>query len=419
LFSASLMTRVGFDADRLDDEFDTAASEVFRPEQTNISGLPSTWFGFLWQNEPRLLALSGVAQLSWSSFIMTGAYYFVNEMIANREETTGLGLCFLYLGSIIIIVLSYQCKELWVGQMGANVKKVLAARVAEHALLHGPLSAGDKSLALVLASQDAHSICEGAKNVWQLPAAISEGTVITALVIWRTTSLTGAITSGVLIAGFSFLFSMSWLMNKLKHDVTEIQDKQASLFGEVLANMRSFRYYGWDSYFLKRLHGMTDALIPAQQKLVIMKAVNSCLVIAFPLFPAIALFVASYYDTGKGPTVPFQALVLSLLNTFRCTPHYNCCTQLHRSPWLKVPAVELALFSASSVFRQQLLRPPHCIPRQLRPNRLSVNFCSARGRRNYKPACWSPRQRFEGVACSARKSGDSSRTSEIVQKHNT
>jgi len=419
LFSASLMKRVGFDADRLDDEFDTAASEVFRPVKTNNSGLPSTWFGFLWQNEPRLLALSGVAQLSWSSFIMTGAYYFVNEMIANRDETTGLGLCFLYLGSIIIIVLSYQCKELWVGQMGANVKKVLAARVAEHALLHGPLSAGDKSLALVLASQDAHSICEGAKNVWQLPAAISEGTVITALIIWRTTSLTGAITSGVLIAGFSFLFSMSWLMNKLKHDVTEIQDKQASLFGEVLANMRSFRYYGWDSYFLKRLHGMTDALIPAQQKLVIMKAVNSCLVIAFPLFPAIALFVASYYDTGKGPTVPFQALVLSLLNTFRCTPHYNCCTQLHRSPWLKVPAVELALFSASSVFRQQLLRPPHCIPRQLRPNRLSVNFCSARGRRNYKPACWSPRQRFEGVACSARKSGDSSRTSEIVQKHNT
>jgi hypothetical protein len=110
---------------------------------------------------------------------------------------------------------------------------------------------------------------------------------------------------------------MSWQMNRLKHDVSKIQDKQASLFSEVLANIRSFRYYGWDSYFLKRLHLMTDELIPAQQKLVIMKAVNSCLVIAFPMIPATALFVSSYYDTGKGPTIPFQALALSLLNTFR------------------------------------------------------------------------------------------------------
>lgn len=326
------MHRVTADAAGLDKAFDESKKTRSSDDQEeDKSGLPATWFGFLWEHDPVLLALSGIAQLLWSSFIILGAYYFVNQMNRNRDKTKGLELCFLYLGTIVVIVLAYQFKELWVGRMGANVKKVLSARVAEHALLYGSVNAGDRSLALVLASQDSHNICVGAKNVWQLPAAIAEGIVITALVIYTTGNeygadvggLTGGITAGILIGGFVFLFFMSWKMNSLKRDVSQIQDKQASLFSEVLANIRSFRYYGWDSYFLKRLHAMTDALIPAQQKLVVMKALNSCLVIAFPVIPATVLFVSSYYRTGKGPTIAYQGLVLSLLNTFRCSCH-NC-----------------------------------------------------------------------------------------------
>ena len=59
------------------------------------SDLPATWFGFLWKNEPLLLALSGFAQLFWSSFIILGAYYFVSEMNRNRDQQRGLELCFL------------------------------------------------------------------------------------------------------------------------------------------------------------------------------------------------------------------------------------------------------------------------------------------------------------------------------------
>ena len=364
--------RVAIDTARLEVAFEEANEARSADEKDgDKSGLPATWFGFLWENDPALLALSGVAQLLWSSFIILGAYYFVNEMNRNRDKTRGLELCFLYLGTIIVIVLAYQFKELWVGRMGANIKKVLSARVAEHALLHGSVHAGDRSLALVLASQDSHNICVGAKNVWQLPAAISEGIVITALVIFTTSreygadvgGLTGGITAGILIGGFVFLFGMSWKMNNLKHDLSQIQDKQASLFSEVLANIRSFRYYGWDAYFLKRLHEMTDALIPSQGKLVVMKALNSCLVIAFPVIPATVLFVSSYYRTGKGPSIAFQGLVLSLLNTFRCAPR-NRFTYPCSLPD-KVPAVESALFSSGSVLCQQLLPTPQGIPRQI------------------------------------------------------
>lgn len=300
------------------------------------SDLPAAWFGFLWKNEPLLLALSGFAQLFWSSFIILGAYYFVSEMNRNRDQQRGLELCFLYLGTILVIVLSYQFKELWVGKMGASIKKVMSARVAEHALLHADVSAAEKSLALVLASQDSHNICEGAKNVWQLPAALSEGTVITALVINTAGALAGGVTAGILVAGFVFLFAMSRKMNALKHDVSQIQDKQASLFCEVLANIRSFRFYGWDAFFLEKLDRMTDELVPAQRKLVLMKAVNSALVIAFPVIPATVIFVISYYETGVGPTLQFQALVLSLLNTFRYVL-YSLVISAHFEPQFRYP----------------------------------------------------------------------------------
>lgn len=282
--------------------------------------LPLSWFGYLRQNEPVLLAASAFSQLVWSSCIITGAYYFVNEMNRNRDTEKGLLLCLGYLATIVSIVVSHQYKELWTGQLGASIKARLAARVAEHALMRGPASASDKSLALVLASQDSHNICEGAKNVWQLPAAIFEGITITALVIYTAGALAGGITAGLLVAGFVFLFYMSWIMNKLKQDVSLVHDKQVSLFCEVLANIRSFRYYGWDAFFLGRMHSMIDSLVPAQQKLVLLKSANSALVIAFPCIPATAVFLISYYQTNAPPSIQFQAVVLSLLNTFRYSP---------------------------------------------------------------------------------------------------
>ena len=238
--------RVSQDAMQLEEELDRAGKDVPGTTTVDKSGLPTTWFGYLWKIEPKLFLASAFMQLAWSSCTILAAYYFVNEMTANRNSKTfnqqrGLELCFGYLGTITAIAVTFQLKNLWVGQMGANMKSRLSARVAEHALLRGSTSSADKSLALVLASQDAHNICEGAKCVWQLPAAISEGIVIVALVIWRSGSISGGITAGLLIGGFIALFSMSLYMTALKKELSVVQDKQVSLFYEVLANIRPFR----------------------------------------------------------------------------------------------------------------------------------------------------------------------------------
>ena len=327
---------------QLEEELDRAGKDVPGTTTVDKSGLPTTWFGYLWKIEPKLFLASAFVQLAWSSCTILAAYYFVNEMTANRNSKTfnqqrGLELCLGYLGTITAIAITYQLKNLWVGQMGANIKSRLSARVAEHALLRGSTSSADKSLALVLASQDAHNICEGAKCVWQLPAAIAEGIVIVALVIWRAGSISGGITAGLLIAGFIALFSMSLYMTALKQELSVVQDKQVSLFYEVLANIRPFRFYGWDRFFLNRLNTLTDALIPIQNKILILKALNVTTVVCFPCVTSFILFLVIFYTTGTMSTPTNTSTLLSLLNTFRY-------------PLLNLPASLRAISSANNSY---------------------------------------------------------------------
>jgi hypothetical protein len=189
----------------------------------------------------------------------------------------------------------------------ANIKSRLSARVAEHALLRGSASAADKSTALVLASQDAHNFCQGAKCVWQLPAALSEGIVIVSLVINASGPLSGGIAAGLLIAGFLALFAMLLKMASLKRELNIEQDKQVSLFYEVLANIRSFRFYGWDLFFLNKLNILTDALIPIQNKILVLKALNVTTVVCFPCVCSLIVFIVRYYETGSFSSTTFQA----------------------------------------------------------------------------------------------------------------
>jgi len=334
--------RVSQDTMQLEEELDRAGKDVLGTPTVDKSGLPKTWFGYLWKIEPKLFLASAFMQLAWSSCTILAAYYFVNEMTANRnsqkfDQQRGLELCFGYLGTITAIAVAFQLKNLWVGQMGANMKSRLSARVAEHALLRGSTSSADKSLALVLASQDAHNICEGAKCVWQLPAAIGEGIVIVALVIWRSGSISGGIAAGLLIGGFIALFSMSLYMTALKKELSVVQDRQVSLFYEVLANIRPFRFYGWDRFFLNRLNEMTHALIPIQNKILILKALNVTTVICFPCVASFIVFLVIFYTTGSMSTPTNSITLLSLLNTFRY-------------PLLNLPASLRAISSANNSY---------------------------------------------------------------------
>lgn len=334
-----MASRVNIDARSFDDDFDRASRHGV--QSASKHGLPSSWFLYIWRHEPKLFILSALMQFAWSACTITAAYYFVNEMTKNLDPVRGLELCFGYLGTIIAISVTYQLKSLWVNKMGASIKNRLAAKVAEHALVRASTSAADKSAALVLASQDAHNICEGVKCVWQLPAAISEGAVIIALVIHTSGSLAGGIAAALLVVGFVALFSMSLRMTSLKKELNMVQDKQVSMFYEVLANIRPFRLYGWDKFFLSRLDKLTEALIPVQNKVMVLKALNVSTVIIFPVVSSLIVFIVRFYETGSFSDNVFQGTVLSLLNTFRY-------------PLLNLPASLRSISSANDSYRRVL-----------------------------------------------------------------
>ena len=106
----------------------SAMSRLLEPERDsqahqkqNSVRLPSSWIGYLWQHEPLLLAASAFMQLAWSSCMILGAYYFVNEMVQNKDQDEGLLLCLNYLATSIAIVIAYQYKELWAARMGIHI----------------------------------------------------------------------------------------------------------------------------------------------------------------------------------------------------------------------------------------------------------------------------------------------------------
>ena len=228
--------------------------------------LPEWWVAYLWQSERKLFVLSGLCKVVWGACSLASAFYFVQSLIAASDLNTGIGICFGYLAVSILLSLSSQFLGLFSGQMGSRAKARLAALVAEHALLHAVTSQSSQSLALTLASSDAHMVFDGALAFHFLWAAPVEAIVINGLLISLAKD-SGWIASGIVVVTVVVLYAVSMIMTRIRGRFNIIQAKQVSLFFEVLQNMRPFRFYGWDSFFLDRLHKLTDQMVPMLMRL--------------------------------------------------------------------------------------------------------------------------------------------------------
>jgi len=204
--------------------------------------LPEWWVAYLWQSERKLFVLSGLCKVVWGACSLASAFYFVQSLIAASNLNLGIGICFGYLAVSILLSLSSQFLGLFSGQMGSRAKARLAALVAEHALLHAVTSQSSQSLALTLASSDAHMVFDGALAFHFLWAAPVEAIVINGLLISLAKD-SGWIASGIVVVTVVVLYAVSMVMTRIRGRFNIIQAKQLSLFFEVLQNMRPFRFY--------------------------------------------------------------------------------------------------------------------------------------------------------------------------------
>jgi ABC-type transport system involved in cytochrome bd biosynthesis fused ATPase/permease subunit len=97
------------------------------------------------------------------------------------------------------------------------------------------------------------------------------------------------------------LVAMSFIsvgLVKARKAVSEVEAKQTSLFCEVLENIRTLRFYGWDTFMLQKLHAMTDAMEPLRRKLIILKMLN--IGTSFLVTPMMSLVLLSAYAATTG-----------------------------------------------------------------------------------------------------------------------
>jgi ABC-type multidrug transport system fused ATPase/permease subunit len=283
--------------------------------QAELRLLPKWWVAYLLRSEGKLFLLSALCKLLWSASALSCAYYFVQTLVGTRDVTFGVYMCFAYLAVMIALSFFAQYLGYLSGQLGSRVKARLAALVAQHALLHAAATERNQSLALTLASSDAHLVFDGAVMFHYLWGAPVEAAAIFALLVDFSRD-GGLICAGVASVTILILYILSAIMTRIRGRFNAIQSEQVTMFFEVLQNVRSFRFYGWDTLFLHKLNKLTNQMEKFLMRLALFKSLNLILVSALSQLLCIVMFGTLSKQMGAlTPKLAFTAL--SLFNTLR------------------------------------------------------------------------------------------------------
>ena len=271
------------------------------------SELPSSWVRYLIKSERRLFFLSAAFKTVYSATLI-GITILVLEMIdlsktfKNEELYSKQFLfCFWFLLVAAIFCFSSQGNSYFAGQLAGKVKARLAALVTEETILRASPEASARATALTLASADAHTVCEGALAIHELWLAPINIFTVVVLLISRAgfEEPWGYIGGGMCVAVLLVMSYVSILLVRARKEVSNAENNQASVFVEIIENIRTLRFYGWDSYMLRKLHAMTDAMVPLRRNLIFLKMLNigtSFIVSPLMVYVLISSFALS---TGK------------------------------------------------------------------------------------------------------------------------
>ena len=257
--------------------------------------LPENWVRYAYQSETRFFVLAAACKFLWSSFLI-GLMVLNLEIIRSRENDTSKYV-YGYMGVGLAYCLSGECQTYFSALLGSRLKARLAARVAEHAILRGSPAASERALALSLASSDAQSVCQGALTLFDLCVAPFWFIVVVIILVLRVNLKFGMIGAAMAVCVLIWMAWISVLLTRAKMEISAAESKQVSTFVESLENIRTLRFCGLDTYMLKKLHRMTDDMLPMRQRLLVLKMINlGTSFIASPLMITCLFFVRAWED---------------------------------------------------------------------------------------------------------------------------
>ena len=278
--------------------------------------LPQSWVRYLIQSERRLFVLAALSKSVYSAGLI-GVTMLVLRLIdvPRGNYSEALQYCLIFTAVAVVFQLAAQANAYFSGQLAGRVKARLAALVSEHAILRASPEASERAMALTLASADAHQVCEGALFVHELWLAPLNILTVVGILIQRAgyTIEYGYIGGGMCVVVLLLMSYISILLVRARKAVSEVENKQISVFVEVLENIRTLRFYGWDSYMLQKLHRMTDAMVPLRRRLIYLKMLN--IGTSFIVSPLMSLVLLSTYAVKNGKLdSSFLFLVTSLFD---------------------------------------------------------------------------------------------------------
>jgi ABC-type multidrug transport system fused ATPase/permease subunit len=325
-----------------------------RRRQVLADPLPENFVRYAYQSETRVFLLAAAGKALWSICVIGINVSLLEITRTTDDERKRFALILVFLGVCLVYVCSDIACNYYSALLGSRVMSRLVARIAEHAILNGSPDASERAHALSLTSSDTQSVWQGLITFFDLAIAPFWFALVVVLLGRYTSDLMSfnqmlqfcAIGAFLAIIFGGLILLISILLTRAKQAINSAESKQISTFVECLENIRTLRFYGWDSYMLQKLHRMTDDMLPLRQRLLKFKVINiSISFLASPIMCLTLLFVYACTIGGTSDAMKINIdIVYAVTNMF----------DLIKFPLFLIPNAIRAASGASASYRRIL-----------------------------------------------------------------
>ncbi|GFR52364.1 hypothetical protein Agub_g14922 [Astrephomene gubernaculifera] len=275
------------------------------------------------------VAVAAAWKITWSVFVLVGAFYFVRSLVEfvtpisrqgnlyNRSTMPHKGVgwilsCAFFLDSILVGIALQRMGDACV-RAGIKIRAALMAAVYRKTFrIH---SVHEENVVSLVAT-DCAKLYEGVmhlQNVWTAPL---EAVAIIALLLYLTNGTYGLPALGVVVFVLPLQYYLGYRIASYKLETVEVSDARVQRMHEVLLAIKLVKFYVWEKSFAKQVSDVRSEEISLMSRTAVIKTINLCVVFAVP--PLIALVIYATYVFNKGPfDSTFAFTVLSLFNTLR------------------------------------------------------------------------------------------------------
>ncbi|KAG2422455.1 hypothetical protein HXX76_016025 [Chlamydomonas incerta] len=268
-------------------------------------------------------------KLTWSCFVLVGAFYFVRSLVQyvtpvskqgnmyNQTSIPGKGLGWIlstmfFLDSILVGIALQRMGDACV-RVGIKIRASLMTAVYRKTFrIHNV----HEENVVSLVATDCAKLYEGVahlQNVWTAPL---EAIAIIALLLYLTNGTYGLPALGVVVFILPLQYYLGYRIAKYKLETVEVSDARVQRMHEVLLAIKLVKFYVWEKSFAKQVSDVRVQEIKLMSRTAVIKTINLCVVFAVP--PLIALVIFATYVFNQGPfDSTFAFTVLSLFNTLR------------------------------------------------------------------------------------------------------